>query len=88
MNDSPLLASLNAFLTSSFAAMTGQKVVKVNGYKGALERLDGSNPVEYKLNIPFGQSLLTLNFTGIKDEAAVLQLANQFPIAKIVELTK
>jgi hypothetical protein len=70
-------------------SQTGQKVVKVHGYKGMLEKEDRDDGIEsYNINVPFGDSLLTLETEGVKSESAALAMAESVPLDKIAELVK
>ncbi|MEM6629972.1 MAG: hypothetical protein AAF694_09895 [Bacteroidota bacterium] len=87
LNDSPLMAGVNAFLNAPIIGGltgTGRKRIKVDGYKGSLQKSEGYEDV-YDVNFPFGQSLLTLNFIGEKDENTILGMVNTIPIGKIAQ---
>ena len=43
------------------------KSIKIDGYKGMFEMVEGSDPVEHNVNIPFNQSLLSLQYIGIAE---------------------
>ncbi len=91
VNNSPLLGSLNAFLTSP---MLGglmndgkSKTVKVQGYKARLEKEDngdGQLP-SYKLEIPFNNALVTFRIDK-SSETEILHLANTIPLPQIAKL--
>ncbi|HXR83230.1 MAG TPA: hypothetical protein VN722_02890 [Hanamia sp.] len=91
ISNSPLIASLNAFLNMPFVGgMTRNsttKVVKVQGYKSRLEK-QGDNEngkPNYQLQIPFKNALVTLTANGM-DENSVLSFANTMPLDKIAAL--
>ncbi len=91
---SPMIAMVNTFLsnpllTGLMAAETGQKVVKVHGYKGMLEKAERDDGVEsYNINIPFGDSLMTFETEGVKSESVALAMAETVPLDKIAKLVK
>ena len=90
LNDSPLMAGVNAFLNAPIIGGltgTGRKRIKVDGYKGSLQKSEGYDDV-YDVNFPFGQSLLTLNFIGEKDENAILGMVNTLPVSKIAQVAQ
>ncbi|NJO01438.1 MAG: hypothetical protein HC880_06875 [Bacteroidia bacterium] len=87
INDSPLLAGVNAFLSMPMAvALSGRKTIKVDGYKGMLERVENAQPTEYNINFPFGQSLLSFRFQGIDDENTIIKLVDEIPVGEIIKL--
>jgi len=88
VHDSPLMSGIGSFLASPIMAMaTGRKRIKVDGYKAALEKDEGSED-QYTLYIPFSKSLITIDLDGYTSETEVIGLANQLPIAKIVEIAQ
>ncbi len=88
INDSPLLAGLNTFLTNPILNIgSGRKMIKIDGYKSALEKSEGE-PLTFTLSTPFNQSLITTKFEGFKDENQVLALAKQIPFAKIIAVAQ
>lgn len=88
INDSPMLGALNMFLSNPMLnMMSGKKMIKIDGYKCALEASE-STPVTYTLYVPFSQSLLTLTFDGYDNENQVTTLAKQVPIGKIIALAE
>lgn len=91
INNSPLIASLNAILNSSMLGGMirdeNTKVVKVQGYKARLEK-QGENTEgkpNYNMQIPFSGALMTITANGL-DESQVLSAANSFPLADIAKL--
>ena len=91
INNSPLIASLNTFLSSSLlggmARDENTKVVKVQGYKARLEK-QGENSdgkPNYNLQIPFNGALMTITANEL-DETQVLSIANSFPLDNIAKL--
>jgi hypothetical protein len=92
MNNSPLIASLNAILSLPFvgnASDGSQKVVKVNGYKGVLHKYENTdtNTASYDVQIPFGSTLLTLKVENTT-EADILKMANTIPLADIAKMVQ
>ena len=91
VNNSPLLGSLNAFLTSPIMAnLTSDgksKVLKVQGFKSRLtkEEHSESNAPSYKLEIPLSNALITLNVNNSSENEA-LAFANSLPLDKIAKL--
>ena len=92
MSNSPLIGSLNAILSLPFVGNSGdgtQKVVKVQGYKGVLQKSvdTETNKADYTLQIPLNNTLLTL-VVNDTNEAEILKMANQVPVAQIVKLVQ
>ena len=92
MSNSPLVASVNAILSIPFMGNSGdgtQKVVKVEGYKGILQKSIESetNKTSYSLQIPFGSTLLTFTVPN-STEADVLRLANTIPLSQIAKMVQ
>lgn len=90
VNNSPLLGTLNAFLTSPLLAGLGNdgktKVLKIQGYKSRLTKEDngGDNP-SYRLEIPFSNALVTLNVNNSTD-TEIIAMANSIPFDQIAKL--
>lgn len=85
MNNSPLLSGINALLSIPF--LTGgenQKQVKIQGYKALIkiEKDDVTGKVTHNLQVPFGNTLLTL-IVNESSEAEIISFANSIPLAKI-----
>jgi hypothetical protein len=92
MSNSPLIASINAILSIPFIGNSGdgtQKVVKVQGYKGVLQKSVDSetNKSNFTLQIPLNATLLTLAVNN-SNEADVLRLANTIPVTEIAKLVQ
>lgn len=90
MSNSPMVTSINAILTMPFIGNSSdgtQKVVKVDGYKGLLQKNTDSenNKTSYTLQIPFGSTLLTFANQNV-DEAGMMKLANTIPVAQIAKM--
>lgn len=91
MNNSPLLASLNALLALPFATNTvdnNQKKVKVQGFKAVLNKTsDDTGKANFELQVPLQNTLLTFKVNN-SQEAEVLRLAEALPLDKIAQLAK
>jgi hypothetical protein len=90
MGNSPLVASINAILAIPFVANSGdQKVVKIAGYKGVLQKSVNTDagPTDYTLQIPLNSSLLTFKLPKTT-EADVLRLANTIPVPQIAKMVQ
>lgn len=92
MSNSPLIGSLNAILSLPFVGNSGdgtQKVVKVQGYKGVLQKSvdTETNKTDYTLQIPIKNTLLTLVVNNTT-EAEILKMANAIPVTQIVKLVQ
>lgn len=91
INNSPLLGTLNAFLTSPLLSGLGSngktRVLKIQGYKSRLtkEDEDGTGKTGYRLEIPFSNALFTLNVDDAT-ETTVIAMANAIPFDQIVKL--
>ncbi|MEQ8685888.1 MAG: hypothetical protein RIE86_11370 [Imperialibacter sp.] len=91
MDNSPMLAGINSLLAMPMIMNSSdgsQKVVKVSGYKALLQRKDATQAVGgYTLQIPFNQSLFTVDFDGAFTESEVTSAANAMPISEVAKLT-
>lgn len=92
MNNSPLIASLNAILSLPFVGNASdgtQKVVKVNGYKAVLHKYENTetNKTDYDVQIPFGSTLLTFKVDDTT-ETDILKMANTIPLAEIAKMVQ
>jgi hypothetical protein len=91
MDNSPMLAGINSLLAMPMIMNSSdgsQKVVKVSGYKALLQRKDAAQAVGgYTLQIPFNQSLFTIDFDGAFTESEVTSAANSMPISEVAKLT-
>lgn len=95
VSNSPLLGTLNAFLTNPMLARLGSdgnsKVLKIQGYKSRLTKETDSeanatnNATNYKLEIPFGNALVTLNVNN-SSESEIIAMANTIPLEKVAKL--
>lgn len=92
MGNSPLVASLNALLSIPMVGNSGdgtQKTVKVQGYKGILEKKADAETgkTNYTLQLPVNGTLITFNANDT-NEADVLRLANTIPVTQIAKLVQ
>ena len=97
VSNSPMVASLNAWLNNPmFAQMGGRKAMKVDGYKGSYtfemtETTDTSgNAIKTprsEMQIPIFSSLITIKCENMKEDDFVKML-NTLPISKIAEMLK
>lgn len=90
ITNSPLVASINTILSIPFvgnSADGNQKRVKIDGYKGLLQKNVDSETQKpsYELQMPFNSTLLTFRM-GNADEAEVLKMAALIPIAEIAKM--
>lgn len=91
VSNSPLIGTLNAFLTNPlFASMGGDpntKVVKIQGYKGRITKETGEEEGKpaYRLELPFNNAMITFNVTNAT-ETEITNMANTIPLAAIAKL--
>lgn len=91
ISDSPLLSSISAMLSMSvfFASDPDQKRIKIDGYKALLTRNeDEQGRVSYDTQLPFGNSLMNIEITGIKEEKKVTGVLDEVPVGQVVEIAK
>lgn len=89
VNDSPFFAMVNTFVNTPMAGLVpGRKSVKVDGYKGMLQKDDQSDPVIQTYYIPFGQSLITVIFSKFSSENETMTEVNKIKVSEIVEIAK
>ena len=91
ISNSPLVATLNAFLnTPMLGGMMSKngdnKIIKVQGYKGQLTKETNSNgQTNYTIQLPIGSSLIT--FTGKNTtDTQIMAWANTLPLQQIAKL--
>lgn len=92
MSNSPLITSINAILSIPFIGNSGdgtQKVVKVQGYKGVLQKNVNTenNKTDFTLQIPLNTTLLTFTASN-SSEADVLRQASTIPVTEIAKLVQ
>lgn len=85
--NSPLLNSVNAYITSplmaSYGADPNSRIVKVGHYKARLTKEPEED--QYKLEIPMTNALLTLTVSRT-NEAEILAWAGSLPVEKMASL--
>jgi hypothetical protein len=90
INNSPLIGTINAFMTNPMfmnSANSNQKTVRAAGYKSMLTKRMNDNVITgYELQIPFGQSLITFTCDGITKEPDMIALAEKVDIKSIIAL--
>lgn len=93
MSNSPLVATLNAFLnTPLLGGMMrdeNNKNVKIQGYKARLERQTGSEDEKYNyvIQIPFNNALMTFTVYDSKEDEA-MKMINTLPLQQIAKLVE
>jgi hypothetical protein len=90
INNSPLITSLNTLLALPFigrASDGSQKVVKIQGYKAILNKVENaeSGKVGYELQVPLQNTLFSFKADDTK-EADFLKMAETIPLGKIAQL--
>jgi hypothetical protein len=85
ISNSPLIASVNAILSLPLVgAATGQKVIKISGYKALVQKEDEAGKI-YNLQLPLNSSLLTVRLeNGTQDE--VIRYASGLPVAQLAKM--
>jgi hypothetical protein len=90
ITDSPMLAAISAILTMPAMMLNNdeQKVVKIAGYKSLIQKSKDENDKVngYTLQVPFDNSLLSLDYQGAISEADFTAIANSLPVAQLVNL--
>ncbi|MEJ7676327.1 MAG: hypothetical protein WKG06_00285 [Segetibacter sp.] len=90
INNSPMVGTLNAFLTSPLLAGLGSdgksKVLKIQGYKARLTKED-TDPAKlsYRLEMPMSNALINLHVNDT-NESEMVAMANSIPFDKIAKL--
>jgi hypothetical protein len=97
ITNSPLVASLNAYLNNPMmASMGGRKAMKVDGYKGSYtyevrDETDNSGQQVKRsyaeMQIPVFSSLITVKSSNISEDAFVKML-NTIPVSKLASMVK
>ena len=92
INNSPLINSISALLAIPFLGNSGdsnQKVVKVQGYKSLLTKLEDSTTgqVDYEMQIPFNNTLFTFKVDDTS-EADIIRLADTLPLGQIAQIAQ
>lgn len=92
ISNSPLIGSLNTLLSLPFiasAASGDQKVIKVSGYKGLLQKNTDSETkkLSYEFQLPISSNLVTLRLPNTTEDEAI-KMANLIPVAQIAKLVQ
>ena len=92
MSNSPLVASINAILSIPFMGNSGdgtQKVIKVNGYKGMLQKTvdEQTQKTDYTVQVPIGSSLLTLTAADTTEDE-ITRMADTIPLSEITKMVQ
>jgi hypothetical protein len=90
INNSPLITSLNTVLALPFIGRASdgtQKVVKIQGYKAILNKIENSESgkVGYELQVPLQNTLFSFRADDTK-EADFLKMAETIPLGKIAQM--
>jgi hypothetical protein len=91
ISNSPMVAMMNTFLnTPMLGGMMNDgktKTIKVQGYKGRLEKQEGSaeGKNDYELQIPLGSALITFKVDDCTD-SQIQEMANTIPLQQIAKL--
>jgi hypothetical protein len=91
LSDSPMLATVSSLLNMSvlFAGDPNQKRIKIDGYKALMTREESSDgEISYSLQLPFGNSLMTFDCSGVDDEDEFVSLAEAIPVGEIVDIAQ
>lgn len=88
--DSPLLAGVNTILALPFiGGDSNQKRIRVGGHRALLQRNESEGgQVSWDIQIPFGSSLMSLTFKGIREESAVTGMADTIPVDQVARLVQ
>ena len=91
IGNSPLVGTLNTLLnTPLIGGMMSRngdnKIIKVQGYKGQLQKTENSDgKTDYTIQIPLGSSLVTFTAKNTTD-SQITTWANSIPLADIAKL--
>lgn len=92
IGNSPLVATLNTFLSmpliGGMMSNGNNKIIKVQGYKGQLQKTDnGNGQTDYTIQIPLGNSLVTFAAKNTTD-TQITGWANSIPFQQIAKLVQ
>ncbi len=92
IGNSPLVSTLNAFLNTpligGMMSNGNHKIIKVQGYKGQLDKQDnGNGQTDYTIQLPLGNSLITFTGKNITD-SKITALANTIPLQQVAKLVQ
>ena len=89
IGNSPFISSLNALLNAPLVGGlmndANHKIVRIQGYKGRMEKSTEENGENYSLEIPLNNSLITLKAYH-SSESLFLKLAETIPFQQIARL--
>ena len=91
VGDSPMMAGINALLALPvfMSSDPNQKRIKIGNYKALLTKsTDDQDLVSYDIQLPFTNSLLTFECTGVDNENDVVGMANSIPVDKIAKMAE
>ncbi len=91
LSDSPILASVSSLLNMSvfLAADENQKRIKLDGYKALMTREENSDgEVSYSFQLPFGNSLMMFDCSGVSDEDEFMSIAESIPVKEIIDIVQ
>lgn len=89
IGDSPLLAGVNAILSLPLigAGDPNQKRIRVGNYRALMQKsTDSEGIVSWDVQVPFGSSLMTVQFRNNADEKTATDLANTIPVEQVARL--
>ena len=90
ISNSPLVATINAVLNTpmlgGMMSNGNSKIIKVQGYKGQLQKEEGGNgETNYTIQIPLGNSLITFAAKNTTD-TQIMAWANTIPLQQMAKL--
>ena len=91
VNNSPMLKMINSMLSNPLmmsAGGMGQKMVRIQGYKALIEtgESETGETESVTIQVPFGDSLITVEFNKYTDENQAIALVDEIKIGEIVKL--
>lgn len=88
IGDSPLLKGINAILSlPMIGGDPNQKRIRVGNYRALLQKNTGSEgEISWDVQVPFGSSLMTLQFSGVDEEKAVTDMAGTIAVDQVARL--
>lgn len=88
VSNSPLVSTLNAFLTNPLLNIGNKgnsKVIKVQGYKARLNKEENGEKPAYRLEMPFNNALVTVAAEDMT-EAQIMTMLNSISFSNIAKL--
>jgi hypothetical protein len=87
ITNSPLVPSINAMLgASAFLGGADQKLVRISGYKALLQKSSSDTGYNYQLQIPMGNTLISLEGENGVTDTELIAAAQKLPLADINNL--